>query len=175
MVIQASFSLEEQVTECPYSSSTSSKSSFFCAHQRIYIALYDKSQAERIAKHALHVNYVIVSDNSDLREKQDFDGEEQDNFLCSLVDVYQFDKMANQTARRNADHKLVFPAGCDARHQLKVVFLIGCHMVLSHGLNEDQTFKVLKRFNELLPAMATVQSMLWTAGAPCIAEPLYPG
>ena len=149
MLIKGASFLLETPAEHANSSPTFAKSSFFCAHQRIYIALYDERQAERMAKHALNVKYVVVSNKSMLRERHDLRVQEEDFRKVSLVDIYKFNQMANQVARRNVDCKLVFSAGCETKRQIKVVFLIGCHLLLSQGLDADQTCNILAGFQEL--------------------------
>ena len=125
-----------------------SKSSFFRAHPRLYVALYHEREAARMAQHSLKFKYIIVPMASALRDDDDIGIQKKYIVPSSLIDIYQFDKITNQIARRNADHKLVFSAGCSVEGQIKVVFLIGCHMIMSHSLNAGQTYDVFRRFEE---------------------------
>ena len=83
-----------------------------------------------MAQHSLQDKYIIVPVVSSLRDDH---GAIQTEYFVpnSLVDIYKFDETANLVARRNADHKLVFSAGCNVNGQTNAIFLIGCHMIMS--------------------------------------------
>ena len=51
--------------------STLIKSSFFRASKRIYVALYEERQAERMAQHALNVKHFIVPITKIFIDEQD--------------------------------------------------------------------------------------------------------
>ena len=70
----------------------------------------------------------------------------------SLTELYRFDVTANQIQRRNADHKLVFAAGRSLHLQRRAIFLIGCHVIMSHGFDAESTFSIFKPYKELLEA-----------------------
>ena len=124
------------------------KSSFFCAIPRLYIALYEEVQTRRMAQHSLQDKYIIVPVVSSLRDDHGVAIQTEYFVPNSLVDIYKFDETANLFARRNADHKLVFSAGCNVNGQTNAIFLIGCHMIMLRGLNPEQTFEIFKIFKE---------------------------
>ena len=125
------------------------KSSFFRAHTRLYVAFYDERQTERMSRHSLNVKYIIVPMASALRDDGDIGKPECFTVPSSLVEIYKFNEITDQIARRNADHKLVFSAGCSVNGQIKVVFLVGCHLIMSRGLDADQTYDIFSSFEEL--------------------------
>ena len=125
------------------------KTSFLCAHPRLYIAFYDERQAQKMAHHSLKVKYIMVPMASALKDDSDIRTQNQSIVPSSLIDIYDFNEMANQIARKNGDHRLVFSAGSNVKIQIKVVFLIGCHMILSQGLDADQIFAIFRSFEEL--------------------------
>jgi hypothetical protein len=127
---------------------TATKSSFFQVYQQIYIALYDEQQAERMAHHAISGRFVIVPRNKSCKEslKSFSDGS---GFLpSSLVDIYKFNEMSNRIARRNPDSKLIFVTGSNMDGRSRVVFLIGCHMMMSFGMDVTNVYLIFKRFDE---------------------------
>ena len=126
------------------------KSSFFHVHNQLYLALYDVKQAERMAHHSLKLKYVVVPIcSSASNSSETWVNDTTDGFIpASLIELYKFDEMANQIARRNADHKLVFSAGRNLQVQMRAAFLIGCHMVMSHGFDADKVFQIFKSFEE---------------------------
>ena len=124
------------------------KGSFFRAHNQIFIALYEDRQAKSMAQHILKSNHITVPIASVCRYDHDIDNREIILAPTALVDIYKFDDIARQIARRNADCKLVFSAGCNVQTQIRAVFLIGCHLILSHGLDVDQTLGIFRRFEE---------------------------
>jgi hypothetical protein len=144
-------SQHKQVQGGSESSTIFSKLSFVCISPRIYIALYNQTQAETMAQHALNLKHVLVSIETVIRD--DFgicqDVKEHGYRPCSLIDIYKFDEIVNQVARRDADHKLVIVAGCRAILQSKAFFLIGCHMILSQGLDAEQTYTIFKDRGQL--------------------------
>ena len=141
--------LQQNMSESPDSPSTiKTKCSFFNVHTRIYVALYDEKQAQRMAQHALKTKYIIIPVSAVWKRDHDSGIEEENFTVSSLIEIYKFDEMANQMARRNADHKLVYTAGCSVRGQIKVVFLIGCHMIMSLGLDAEHVHNIFKSFDE---------------------------
>ncbi len=106
-------------------------SSFICVYKGLYLALYDRKQATQIAQHEFHKKFVMVPFVITSQAAADA----VDYFVpSSLADIYNFDKLANEIIRKNADHKFVFCASANPRVQSKVVFLLGCHLIMSYGL-----------------------------------------
>ncbi len=103
-----------------------------------------------MARHSLKLKYVIVPIIQTVGNSQEMCGNDTtDEFLpASLIELYRFDEMANQIARRNADHKLVFSGGRNLQLQMRAAFLIGCHMIMSHGLDSENVFQIFKSFEE---------------------------
>jgi hypothetical protein len=139
-----------KILRSPLDASHPAKSSFFHIHKELYLALYDEEQAERMAHHSLQLKFVIVPILSTVDPQESCSGNNKTVLFlpASLIEVYKFDEMTNQVARRNADHKLVFSAGRNVHFQTRAAFLVGCHMVMSHGFDAEKTFQVFKSFEE---------------------------
>ncbi len=64
----------------------------------------------------------------------------------SLTEAYRFDKAAGDLATTNRRPGLVFTIKYDSGYMPKSLFLIGCHLILSHSLGFEETCLSLKRF-----------------------------
>ncbi len=118
----------------------SSASNFVQIHEHLFLALYDETQATKMAQHTIKAKYLVVP----CVHIVEIDGYE--GFTPSpLQEVYKFDELANQTARRNADLKLVFCAGLNLALQARVIFLLGCHMVVSLGMEPDVVHEIFQK------------------------------
>ena len=138
-------------------SSNPTKSSFFRAHSRLYVAFYAEKQAQKMAQHSLKVKYIIVPMASALIGQDDVNMQTDCGAPSSLIDIYKFHEMTSQIARRDADHKLVFSAGPSVNGQIKVVFLIGCHMIMSRCLDAEKTYDVFRSFEEFFVDLGSSQ------------------
>jgi hypothetical protein len=99
---------------------------FVQAHQHLFLALYEETQAKRMAQHMLKSKFVVVPCVHSIETN----GCEQ--FVPSpLQEIYRFDELANQASRQNAGLRLVFCAGLNPVIQARVAFLLGCHMLIS--------------------------------------------
>ena len=127
---------------------TAGKSSFFRVHQKIYLALYDAKQTENMALHAISGKHVVVPITSKCGPEPNASSEEVGFSPSSLAEIYKFNEIVNEVARRNPDSKVIFAAGTNTQHHIRVVFLIGCHLMISLGIDAERTFKVFKKFDE---------------------------
>jgi hypothetical protein len=101
-----------------------------------------------MAQHSLKAKYIVVPMTAMCRYTQE--GNLARSFTpSSLIELYKFDVMANQIERQNADQKLVLAAGRNIQVQSRAIFLIGCHMIMSHGLNAESTYSIFKHVKEL--------------------------
>jgi hypothetical protein len=118
----------------------SNASSFVQIHEHMYLALYEETQATKMAQHALKTKYLVVP----CIHIVEIDGYEK--FVPSpLQEIFKFDELANQTCRRNADLRLVFCAGLNPVLQARVIFLLGCHMVISLGMDPEAIYAIFQK------------------------------
>ena len=69
----------------------------------------------------------------------------------ALSDVKN-EEMVEAAIRQNAGHKIVFVAGTDHAHQVKVAFLLGCHMIMAKGWTADSAVAAFKPLRETIDA-----------------------
>ena len=125
--------------------------SFLFVHNRLYLALFDGEQAEIVSKNILTLNYFVVplsistvsnTCSKSFEAHTPFDPP-------SLRDIFEFDQIASSLERKYPRTKLVFQTGSDRDVQIKMAFLIGCHMIMSHGLELDETIQCFRGMHSL--------------------------
>jgi hypothetical protein len=116
-----------------------SETSIARVDNQIYIALCEEKQAVKLMQGKVMEKYVIVKPTFVDEDSLDFGLQAKGFWPSSLVDIYRFNSMADRIARQNADSKLVFSSGILKEVQIQVVFLVGCHIMLSKGFNPDET------------------------------------
>jgi hypothetical protein len=132
-----------------HSSKTPAKSSFFKVYQQLYLALYDEQQALKMSRHAITGKFIIIPRSKEFK-KDTSECLDWDGFLpSSLIDIYMFINAAKQTARRNPDSKLIFVVGSNFAGLSKMVFLMGCHMIISEGIDVGSVNQTFERFDEV--------------------------
>ena len=105
-------------------------------HGRIHLTLYEQEEALKLAGS----KYLVIPPSKiDVKE-----------FLPSLTHIFKFDEMARNIARRNPTQKLIFCAGSDSMTRVHTVFLITCHVMISHGADIDEVYPTLDRMHDLL-------------------------
>jgi hypothetical protein len=140
-LIQNYSSALKKLNHCPQ------KLSLIHAFKSIFLVLQEEEKADQLAQHVFCTKYVIVpfmssDSSSEITDSSVLEGFEP----SSLTEIYNFDKVANQVARQHLDHKLVFSTSSKARARSRVVFLLGCHLILSHGMTY---FDVCKSFSDI--------------------------
>ena len=129
--------------------------SFVHVHNRLYLALYDTDQAEIMARHELKFNFLVVPVHqtgagpvANRANETGGCGEETESFNpSSLIEIFKFDEMACTLERKNPTMKLVFCTGAGLASQVRVAFLIGCHMIMSLGVGFEETNLSFKLFH----------------------------
>ena len=105
----------------------------------MYLVLFEGKYAERMAKQALNKQHILISISTYLNETG-FPTEK--SFVpSSLIEIYQFDDLVKLFERRYEDRMLVFCAGTNAISQGRVVFLIGCHLIMSKAFSAHEVYR----------------------------------
>ena len=127
-------------------------SSFLNIHNRLYLALLDEKQSEAVARNVLQKCYLVVTlDMVNIRKLDEHDTPELETFdPQGLGDIFRFDEMANALARKDSKLKLVFQTGADQRVQRSLTFLLGCHMILSHGVGFEEAYLAFRQLHHLV-------------------------
>jgi hypothetical protein len=124
--------------------SASSTSSFVQIHEFLFLALYEEAQATKLAHHALKTKYLVVP-CLHIVERHVLE-----SFVpCPLQEIYKFDELANQASRKSSDLRLVFCGGLNTDLQTRVVFLLGCHMVVSLGMDPKAIIALFQRVEHI--------------------------
>jgi hypothetical protein len=124
--------------------------SFANIHNRLYLALYEAKQAEIMAQHELKQNFLVVPLASVKACEVKGAKEDSESFNpSSLIEIFKFDEMACTLERKNPTIKLVFCTGAGQPSQVRVAFLVGCHMIMSHGVDSEETHLAFKNFHGL--------------------------
>jgi hypothetical protein len=58
--------------------------------------------------------------------------------------------MSQSAIRQNAGMKVVLYTGPGNAHQLKIIFLLGCHMIMTHGWSCDDALTAFKPLTDLV-------------------------
>ena len=114
--------------------------SFFNLHSRFYLALHEDEMARRVAQSEFVKNYFVVSQSTSLMSSGSLHSAE----------VYRFDCMTKNILRAHGDQcKVVFSTGKDVKLQVRLAFLLGCNMIMSHGIGHEAAFESLKPMHSL--------------------------
>ena len=122
-------------------------SSCFHVHDRTYMFHFVGKHAERVAKQVLNKKYIIVSMESKINNSPV--AAEQNYVPSSLIEIYKFDEMVKRLERRNAGHILIFSTGSSKEVQDRVVFLIGCTLIMSKTLGVSEVCRIFDRIDIL--------------------------
>jgi hypothetical protein len=117
---------------------------------QIYIALCEEKKAVKLIQGKSMGKYIVVKPTFVDEDSLGFGLHAKGFWPSSLIDIYRFDSMAHQIALQNADSKLFF-ASCFLKEvQIRIVFLVGCHIMLSKGFNPDETFRLFNNISEFI-------------------------
>ena len=127
-------------------------SSFIQIHKNLFLALYDQIQAKAMAIHELNQNYVIIPVHRAALVDFDYRTEiESKPFVpSSLGQVYSFDQMIRGISRKNAGSKLVICTGTEIPVQLRIAFLLGSHLVMTHCYDIEALYSSFEPMNDIL-------------------------
>jgi hypothetical protein len=119
--------------------------SFLHIHNRIYVALLDGEQTEIVSRHVLTTNYLVVPLEMTDVDRIAVKACQGDLFGAHpfhpafLGDILKFNETVSSLERRKPGMKLVFQAGRDENVQVQMAFLLGCHMIMRHGVGFEET------------------------------------
>jgi hypothetical protein len=126
---------------------------FFHIHNRFYLALLDSSQAELISRHVLNANYMVLPltmTNVDEISARVSKANPAAAFSPAFLgDLLKFDDAIGAVERRRSRMKLVFQTGSDPKVQVQMAFMLGCHMIMSHGVGFEETCLAFKNLHTL--------------------------
>ena len=138
--------------------------SFIPLFGRLYLTLHKDEDALRLAR--LEASNFLIIPQLCMREPGSVIDEE--GFQPpSLSEIFKFDQCVRTIERKNPIRKLVFIAGRTMHNQSRVIFLTGCHAIIScdAGFDEvkDSIANLNVAFNQLFSSVSfglSVQSCL---------------
>jgi hypothetical protein len=115
--------------------------SFVYIHNRLLMASFKELPSPATLRTISSLNYVFAAFPHDPEISCEEPNQDATAFSApSVEDIFRFDQMACALEARNPTHKIVFQSRLDQHSQAILVFLMGCHMMLSHGLGFEETY-----------------------------------
>jgi hypothetical protein len=112
-------------------------------HSELYIALGGIDQAKGLVEKDLKSGRVIQFSPSKLVDDAGRDvGSVLDNSFepSSLSEIFRFNAMVAKISKLYAGFKLIFCAGRFVQSKVQLAFLLGCHMIMTHGLGFEEAY-----------------------------------
>ena len=114
--------------------------SFFKVRSGFYLALHDEDASNSLAKSEFARGYFVVTQSASLTSVGSLQ-----TFSPSLAEVHRFDAMVQNLLRAHGQKFiLVFSIGRHVQTQVRLAFLVGCNLIMSHGFGPDEAFAALK-------------------------------
>ena len=79
--------------------------------------------------------------------------------LASLLDIHRFDTLMKEGVRSSAGLKLMLMIDGELGSQIKNLFLLGCHLILSQGIGFEETLLSFKCFHILFEKYFTISNI----------------
>ena len=123
--------------------------SFVYIHNRIHMALFDEKVTPTVSGSFSELNFKFVpmlQTVADIIQRRSITFSDKFLFKApSLEDIFRFNELAMDLQQRSPTTKIVFQAGSDQFSQATFAFLVGCHLMLSHGLGFEETYLAVSR------------------------------
>jgi hypothetical protein len=117
-------------------------------HSKIYITSQDDPPEEKL-KDRVYVQFTHILDRiENLRQKNAVSHTRA--MFPTLSGIYLFDSMAKSLEQENRGLKLDFVVKNKIEEQINISLLLGCHLVMSHGLGFEETYLSFKPWHHLL-------------------------
>ena len=71
-------------------------------------------------------------------------------FTLSLEEIYHFDSIMKTFGMRDKSKKLLICTGSEPIQQIRILKLIGCHLILSHEMGFEAACLAFRPFSDLL-------------------------
>jgi hypothetical protein len=124
---------------------------FVHIHNRLLMASFKEQPSPATLKTISSLNYVLATFPHAAEFRREDSSHEAAAFSPpSVEDIFRFDQMACALETKNPTHKIVFQTKLDQHSQATHTFLMGCHMILSHGLGFEETFLAFRRLHSIM-------------------------
>ena len=147
---------------------------FVKIHNRISVVMGNKCDVKKMISHDETGTRIICWETiGKCQERQHAFQEFVPTF--SLDEIYRFDSIVQICIVRSpVSAQLLFCAGRLPYRRIRVLFLLGCHLIMSQGLNFEETVLAFRPFKDLFTRYHT--SELWLQEcwrALCCSKCLY--
>jgi hypothetical protein len=129
-------------------------SSMISIHNRLLLASLDGQISPAVFAKLSSLNYAFIPLRQTTvtaiiqRNSQEI---LHDSFLdLRLEDIYEFDRIACAVEATYPTKRIVVPTGSDSSSRATIAFLMGCHMMLSHGLGFEETYLAFRRLHSIM-------------------------
>jgi hypothetical protein len=128
--------------------------SFISIHNRLLLAAFDERISSAVFRKLSVLNYVLVplhqTKVTELLQREP-QRRKRDTFIApNMEDIYDFDEMACAFEAKYPTQKIVFQTGSDHGSQATIALLMGCHMMLRHGLGFEETYLAFRRLHSII-------------------------
>jgi hypothetical protein len=128
--------------------------SMISIHNRLLLASLDGQITSAVFAKLSSLNYAFIPLHQTVVNEtlhRDSIGSAQDKFLdLRLEDIYEFDQLACAVEATHPTKRIVVHTGSDDSSQATIAFLMGCHMMLSHGLGFEETYLSFRRLHSIM-------------------------
>ena len=119
-------------------------------YNNLYISLKDienfKCSLDVDMKNIVLIPFNARQQSYEEDNTSDHTGSFQPSYLAA---IYRFDERINKVSLTNDGKKLVFVTRRDTQSRVRLSFLIGCHLIMAHGLGFEETSLAFRPLWEL--------------------------
>jgi hypothetical protein len=126
-------------------------------HNRISVSLKNKTKQPRNCKAS---DFCLV--NLDLSCPTTTDSiYEKDISKVTLEEIYRFDEVIQHALSNDSGrNQVLIYAGLEPCRQIRVLFLLGCHLIMSQGLGFEETVLAYRPFKSLIAEQCCYEEWL---------------
>ena len=117
-------------------------------HGRVHLKCFEEEDTIGSVQHDTSEYLVIAPSAIDSKEH-----------LPSLTQIFKFDEMAGNIARKNPFQRLIFSAGKDSVSRVYTSFLLGCHLIMSHDVETEEVYSAFRRIHSMFTSDDTGSSV----------------
>ena len=113
-------------------------------HNRISVALSSESDVKRLLKSESSECCIVGLSGSEAEC-------DHTNAVYSLVEIFKFDSlMQRATSSHVGNAQILVCTGLDQPSQARLLFNLGCHLLMSNGLGYEETLLAFRPFTTLI-------------------------
>ncbi len=125
------------------------KSTFLRLNSRLSLALFDKQQAASIAQHELNKSHLLVGVEVS-HKRTTLITDIAAATPATLEEIYKFDECFNTICRQNAEVKVVVYTGLEIERQIKIILLLGCHLIMACDVKAQEVLFLFREVENLV-------------------------